>query len=116
MPNPPNNNDLQRERVRFLNQSLSLSHVIKRGSVANSSRDNVLPANTPIIPISPTLTPTNTQTPTQTITTTPTITPTETVTITPTPSITQTITSTVTPTPTRTPTLTTTNGYCPILP
>ena len=32
MPLPPNNNDLQRERVRFLNQSLSLQQIIKQGS------------------------------------------------------------------------------------
>ena len=120
MPNPPNNNDLQRERVRFLNDSMSLQRVIMRGSMANSSRDNVV---APVIPATPpptasvtptpsvtctvtptvTLTPTETTTPTvtPTVTTTPTITPTATVT--PTVSITPTVTPTITITPTVTP-------------
>ena len=130
MPNPPNNNDLQREKVRFLNNSLSLQRVIKQGSIANSSRDNVVP---PVIPSTPpptasitptpsvtnTVTPTITQSPTQTstvtstppITNTPTITPS--VTNTPTISITPTITPTISITPTITPTITVTPSVTP---
>ena len=130
MPNPPNNNDLQREKVRFLNNSLSLQRVIKQGSIANSSRDNVVP---PVIPGTPpptasitptpsitnTVTPTITQSPTQTstitptltITSTPTVTPT--ITITPTISITPTITPTISITPTITPTITITPSVTP---
>jgi len=105
MPNPPNNNDLQRQRVRSFNQSLSLQNIVKNGSIANSSRDNILPAYTPTIPFSPTVTPTNTPTPSVTITQT--ITPSLTRTPTLTPTIT--ITSSVSPTPTITPTITITS-------
>jgi len=130
MPNPPNNNDLQREKVRFLNNSLSLQHVIMRGSVANSSRDNVvapvIPATpaptasvtpTPSVtctetpPVSPTPTETPPESPTPTVTITPTVTPT--ITITPTISITPTITPTVSITPTITPTTTITPTVTP---
>ena len=130
MPNPPNNNDLQRERVRFLNDSMSLQRVIMRGSIANSSRDNVVApfkpgTPTPTASVTPTpsvtvtvtptvtLTPTETTTPTvtPTVTTTPTITPTATVT--PTASITPTITPTITITPTVTPTITITPTVTP---
>jgi hypothetical protein len=86
MPNPPNNNDLQREKVRFLNQSLSLQNIIKQGSIANSSRDNVLPGVTLTLPVS--LTPSPTITPTINITPIVTHTPTMTPTLTPTPSVT----------------------------
>lgn len=111
MPNPPNNNDLQRERVRFLNQSLSLQNIIRQGSVANSSRDNILPAVTSSLPpVTPSVTSTMTNTPTPSITITPSITPTTTLTQTPTitptislsPTVTQTPTQTQTPTPTPT--------------
>jgi hypothetical protein len=102
MPNPPNNNDLQREKVRFLNNSLSLQRVIKQGSIANSSRDNVVPS---VIPSTPP--------PTATITPTPSITCTITPTITITPSITPTIT--ITPTTTKTPTVTPTQSITPTI-
>jgi hypothetical protein len=82
MANPPSSNDLQRERVRFLNQSLSLQSIIKQGSIANSSRENILPVFTPTIPVL--LTPTPSITPTISITPTVTKTPTKT----PTPSVT----------------------------
>jgi len=119
MPNPPNNNDLQREKIRFLNDSLSLQRVIKQGSIANSSRDNVVPpvATPPVASVTPTpsvtstvtstVTPTTTKTPTPTVTNTPTVTPSVTNTltpsVTPTISITPTITPTITITPSRTP-------------
>jgi hypothetical protein len=126
MPNPPNNNDLQREKVRFLNNSLSLQRVIKQGSIANSSRDNVVapaipstpqptasitptPSVTPTVTLTPTSTPTNTPTPTTT--NTPTITPTATTT--PTISITPSITPTITITPSITPTITITPSVTP---
>ena len=130
MPNPPNNNDLQREKVRFLNNSLSLKRVIMQGSIANSSRDNVVAPVIPATPpptasttptpsvtntvtptVSPTPTQTSTVTPTPTITNTPTITPT--ITITPTTSITPTITPTISLTPTITPTITVTPSVTP---
>ena len=60
MPNPPNNKDLQREKVRFLNNSLSLKRVIMQGSIANSSRDNVV---APVIPATPPPTASTTPTP-----------------------------------------------------
>lgn len=82
MANPPSNNDLQRERAKFLNRSLSLSNIIKQGSIANSSRDNVQPILTPSLPVS--LTPTPSITPTVQPTETPSNTPTRT----PTPSVT----------------------------
>ena len=113
MPNPPNNNDLQRERVRFLNRSLSLQNIIKQGSIANGSRDNVLPALTPSMPVSPSVTPTNTKTPTPSITNTPTITITQTPTISITPSLT--LTPTTTPTPTITPTVSITPSITPTI-
>jgi hypothetical protein len=124
---PPNNNDLQRERNKFLVNSLSFNSIIKRGSVANGSRDNVIPASTPSIPISPSITPTNTLTPsptltptisltptlTPTITLTPTVTPT--VSITPTISLTPSVTVTATLTPTVTPTITITPSITPTI-
>jgi len=124
---PPNNNDLQRERNIFLINSLSFNNIIKRGSVANGSRDNVIPASTPSIPISPSITPTNTLTPaptltptmsltptlTPTITLTPTVTPT--VSITPTISLTPSVTVTATSTPTVTPTITITPSITPTI-
>jgi hypothetical protein len=106
MPNPPNNNDLQREKLRFLNNSLSLQQVIKQGSIANNSRDNVIPPNIPSTPPpTPSVTPTISVTPTETppISPTPTVTYTPTATITPTISITPTITPTITITPSVTP-------------
>jgi hypothetical protein len=110
---PPNNNDLQRERNKFLINSLSFKNIIKRGSIANSSRDNVLPGSTPSIPVSPTITPSNTLTPSPTITNTPTITPT--ITVTPTVSITTTPTLSLTPTQTLTPTITITPSITPTI-
>jgi hypothetical protein len=125
MPNPPNNNDLQREKVRFLNQSLSLQNIIKQGSIANSSRDNVLPGVTLTLPVSLTPTPSvtisNTPTRTQNPTITPTIsntpTVTQTPTITPSISLSPTITPTVTQTntPSITPTLTVTPSVTPTI-
>ena len=124
MPNPPNNNDLQREKVRFLNDSLSLKRIITQGSIANSSRDNVvvpfIPATpsptasvTPTPSVTSTVTPTITLTPTQTSTVTPTLTITSTPTVTPTITITPTIsiTPTVTPTITITPSVTPDYSY-----
>jgi len=130
MPNPPNNNDLQREKVRFLNNSLSLQRVITQGSIANSSRDNVvvpfIPATpSPTASVTPTpsvtvtvtptvsLTPTETppESPTPTVTNTPSLTPT--ITITPTISITPTVTPTISITPTITPTITVTPSVTP---
>ena len=130
MPNPPNNNDLQREKVRFLNDSLSLQRIIKQGSIANSSRDNVVASFIPSTPsptasITPTpsvtvtvtptvsLTPTETppESPTPTVTNTPSLTPT--ITITPTISITPTVTPTISITPTITPTITVTPSVTP---
>jgi len=90
MPNPPNNNDLQREKTRSLIRSLSLSNIIKQGSVANSSRDNVYPpAPTSAIQITPTVSPGPVFTPT--VTSTPSITNTPNQSTTPTPTITPTV-------------------------
>ena len=120
MPNPPNNNDLQREKVRFLNNSLSLQRVIKQGSIANSSRDNVVPSAIPSTPpptasITPTPSVTSTVTPTITLTptSTPTNTPTPTTTNTPTITPTATTTPTISITPTITPTITVTPSVTP---
>jgi len=129
MPNPPNNNDLQREKVRFLNNSLSLQRVIKQGSIANSSRDNVVPPAIPSTPpptasitptpsVTNTVTPTVSQTPTQTSTVTPTLTITSTPTVTPTVTNTPTIsiTPTITPTITVTPSVTPDYSMFPLIP
>jgi len=70
---PPNNNDLQRARIREISKVTSYSSILRRGSFADSSRDNVvppLPSVTPTPSISPTNTPTSTPvtpTPTPTI-------------------------------------------------
>jgi len=82
---PPNNNDLQRAKVRELNKIASFDVLIRSGSFANSSRDNVIP---PIASV----TPTPQATATSQITTTPTVTPTIT--------LTRTQNQTPTPTPT----------------
>jgi len=125
MPNPPNNNDLQREKVRFLNNSLSLQRVIMQGSIANSSRDNVVvPAipSTPPPPVSPTLTPSITPTETPPVSPTPTetppVSPTPTASVTPTPSITPSISlnPSITPTITVTPSVTPNYSYITLQP
>jgi hypothetical protein len=77
---PPNNNDLQRARIKELNKIASLNSLIKTGSFANGSRDNTVPP--PVISSTPlpqvTVTPSNTPslTPTRTQNQTPTPTPT----------------------------------------
>jgi hypothetical protein len=82
---PPNNNDLQRAKARELNKIASFDALIRSGSFANSSRDNVVP---PLASVTPT--PQATATPQ--VTTTPTVTPTIT--------LTRTQNQTPTPTPT----------------
>jgi len=73
---PPNNNDLQRAKIRELYKVASINHLIKTGSFANGSRDNIVPPEispspTPQITVTPSNTPTRTQN--QTPTPTPTI-------------------------------------------
>ena len=76
---PPNNNDLQRAKIKELNKIASFNSLIKTGSFANGSRDNTVP---PVISSTPlpqvTVTPSNTPslTPTRTQNQTPTPTPT----------------------------------------
>jgi len=79
---PPNNNDLQRARIRENSKVTSYSSILRRGSFADSSRDNVVPplpsvTPTPQITVTPSVSPTNTPTGTPTGTpATPTPTPT----------------------------------------
>jgi hypothetical protein len=62
---PPNNNDLQRARIREISKVTSYSSILRRGSFADSSRDNVVPplasvTPTPQITVTPSISPTNT--------------------------------------------------------
>jgi len=79
---PPNNNDLQRAKIRELSKVASFASIINSGSFANGSRDNVVPplpstTPTPQATVTPSVSPTKTPTGTPTGTpATPTPTPT----------------------------------------
>jgi hypothetical protein len=75
---PPNNNDLQRAKIREISKVASFSSIINSGSFANGSRDNVVPplpstTPTPQATVTPSVSPTKTPAGTPT---TPTPTPT----------------------------------------